>query len=40
MIHVSRWRITSRMAPLALLAWLRLFIISAAPRADRMMSGM
>ena len=40
MIKVSRCFTTSRTAPLALLAWLRLFIISAAPSADRTMSGM
>ena len=40
MIQVSRCCITSRMAPLALLAWLRLFIISAAPMADKTISGM
>ena len=40
MIQVSRCRVTSRIAPLALRFWVRLSMVSAAPTAARMISGM
>ncbi len=40
MIQVSRCSVTSRMAPLALRTWLRLFMVTAARTAVTMIKGM